>query len=116
MRKYYIRFLARLHAPVRRLRVFFSRFLLRGTQERTLRRTLGPRPGSVARALGVQSRASWLFFNGLRSASPSLAVPWKPRNLWWWKNEFRRKKTRAFVASHFQSTSSQRRRRQDVRL
>ena len=79
MRKYYIRFLARLHAPVRRLRVFFSRFLLRGTQERTLRRTLGPRPGSVARALGVQSRASWLVFKGLCSAPSSRAGSWKPK-------------------------------------
>ena len=38
----------------------------------------GPPPGSVARALGVQSRASWLFFTGLLSATPSRSGPWKP--------------------------------------
>ena len=32
---------------------------------RTLRRTLGPRPGSAARTLGVQFRASWPLFHGM---------------------------------------------------
>lgn len=30
-----------------------------------LRRTFEPRPGSVARALGAQNRASWLYFQGI---------------------------------------------------
>ena len=36
----------------------------------TLQSKIGPRPGSVARALGVQSCASWLCFTGLLSATP----------------------------------------------
>lgn len=44
---------------------------------RTLRRTFEPRSIPVAPALGVQSRASWRFFKGLRSALPNLAGPWK---------------------------------------
>ena len=39
----------------------------------------GRRPGSVARALGVQSSARWLFFKGLRSAPPSQAGSWEPQ-------------------------------------
>lgn len=48
----------------------FSRALSCGTRKggaTTLGRTFGPRPGSVARALGVRSRASFLFFEGFRS-------------------------------------------------
>lgn len=50
---------------------------------RTLRRKFkfGTRPASVARGLGVQSRASWLFLQGLRSATPSRPGPWKPHHL-----------------------------------
>ena len=36
----------------------------------TLQHIFGPRPGSVARALGVQSRASWPFFTRSLSAEP----------------------------------------------
>ena len=43
--------------------------------ECTLRRKFGPRSCSVARALGVQSRTSWFFFTGLRSATPSRPGP-----------------------------------------
>ena len=39
------------------------------------------RPGSVARALVVQSRASWQIIVGLISASSSLAGQCKPHNL-----------------------------------
>ena len=39
----------------------------------TLRRKFIPRPGPVASALGVQSRASWLFFKGSLSAEPELS-------------------------------------------
>lgn len=42
--------------------------------------TSGPRRGSVACALGFQSRASWLFFRGSRSAEPSQAGQWKTPN------------------------------------
>lgn len=45
---------------------------------RTLPRTSGSRPSSVARALGVHSRDSLLFFKGVHSALPSRAGPWKP--------------------------------------
>ena len=38
-----------------------------------------PRPGALARALGVQRRASWLFFTGLLSVTPSPG-PGKYRN------------------------------------
>ena len=38
-------------------------------------------PGSVTRALGVQSRASWFFLKGLRSAPPSHAEPWKHQSV-----------------------------------
>lgn len=51
----------------------FSRFRLQGTQEARrgcpLRRTFGPQPSSVARGLGVQGLASWLYFKALRSVS-----------------------------------------------
>ena len=51
-----------------------SRSRLRGTHGTRAYTTLqaGPRPGSVARALGVQSRASWLVCH---------AGPWKPHSL-----------------------------------
>ena len=71
-----------LQALLRRSRVF-SRALgcgALGVPPGTLRRNFGPRPGSVGHALGVQSRASFLFFMGLRSAPPSHARSWKPRN------------------------------------
>lgn len=44
----------------------------------TLRCKFGPRPGSVVRALRVQSRASWIFLTGLLFATPSRPGPWKP--------------------------------------
>ena len=58
-----------------------SRSRLRGTQQGALvytRRTFGPRPGSVARVLGVQSRAIWQVFTGSLSDPPSQARSWKP--------------------------------------
>lgn len=60
----------------------FSRSRLQGTQEGRvyLPRKFGPQPGSVACALGIQSSASWFFFKGSCSATPSYAGPWKPRN------------------------------------
>ena len=50
----------------------FSRSRLRGTQGGRVytRRKSGPRPGSVARALGVTSRANWQVITGLLSAEP----------------------------------------------
>ena len=50
----------------------FSRSRLRGTQGARLytRRKFGPRPGSVARALGVQSRTTWQLIAGSLSAQP----------------------------------------------
>lgn len=45
----------------------------------TLWRMLGPRPGSVARALGIESRACWLVFKALHPAPLSQGDPWKPR-------------------------------------
>ena len=44
----------------------------------TPRRKFGPRPGSVARAPGPQSRASWQAITGSHSALPSNAGHWKP--------------------------------------
>ena len=44
----------------------------------TARRNFGPRPGSVARALDVHSRASWQVITGPLSDPPSQARPWKP--------------------------------------
>ena len=53
----------------------FSRSRLRGTGGPvcTLQRKFAPRPRFVARALAIQSRASWLFFNGIafRDTAPS---------------------------------------------
>ena len=46
----------------------------------TPRRKCGARQGSVARALGVQSRAIRQVIKGSLSASPSLAGHWKPHN------------------------------------
>ena len=40
----------------------------------------GPRPGSVARALGVQSRGIWQVPTGSHFASSSPAGQWKPHN------------------------------------
>ena len=56
---------------------------LRGTQGGRVytRHEFGPRLGSVARALGVQSRASWQVITGSHSTSPSVAGQWKPHNL-----------------------------------
>ena len=49
----------------------FSRFRLRGKQGALYtRRKFGPRPVSVARALGVQSRANWQEITGSLSAEP----------------------------------------------
>ena len=49
-----------------------SRSRPRGTQGARVysRRKFGPPPGSVARALGVQSRASWQVISGSLSADP----------------------------------------------
>ena len=43
-----------------------------GAPSCTPRRMGGPRPGSVARALGIQSRAGWQVIARSRSASPKL--------------------------------------------
>ena len=60
----------------------FSRSRLQGTQGVRVYTTaqFGPQPGSVRRALGVQSRASWQAMTGSLSASPSLRGQWKPHN------------------------------------
>ena len=71
---------------------FFSSYRMRGTQGARMHKTaqvlgigralwhvlhaqngasFGYRTGSVARALGVQSRTSWIFFKGSHSAPPS---------------------------------------------
>ena len=50
----------------------FTRFQLKGMQE--------PHPGSVARAPGVQSRASWLVFKRSRSMEPSRHRPCSRRS------------------------------------
>lgn len=73
----------RLHAQLCRLRVFSraSCCVALRSPARTLQRTLGLRPGSVACALGVKNPTSWLFFTGLHSAPPSLAGQWKPHTL-----------------------------------
>ena len=42
----------------------------------------GPRPCSLARALGVQSRSSRQVITGLHSASPSHAGQWKPTSFY----------------------------------
>ena len=44
----------------------------------TPRRKRGSRPGSVARALGVQSRTIWQVVMGSCSATPDRSGPWKP--------------------------------------
>ena len=47
----------------------------------TPRRKYGSRPGSVARALGVQSRAIRQEITGSLSTSPSLSGQWKPHKI-----------------------------------
>ena len=47
----------------------------------TPRRRCGSRPGSVARALGVQRREIWQAITGSLSTSPSLAGQLNPHNL-----------------------------------
>ena len=76
--KYY--FPVHLQALVCWLRVFYyvSDCGVSRSSARTLRRTFGPRQRSVARALGVQSRAGGRFSKGLRSDPSSRAGPWKP--------------------------------------
>lgn len=69
-------FFALLHAILRRLRVFSSYRLAltvagNAGATQTLRWMCGPRPGSMARALGMQSRATWLFPKGLGSTTLS---------------------------------------------
>lgn len=61
----------RMQLPARRGSFCYRPFAGRARAQ-ARRRTLGPRAGSVARAIGIQNNASWLFFAGLRSASPSL--------------------------------------------
>ena len=60
--------------PARPFAGLFSCSRLRGTQGGRVytinRRKFGPRPGSVARALGVQSRANWQVITGSLSAEP----------------------------------------------
>ena len=55
-------------------------FGVRRGPECILRHKFAPRTGSVAHVLGVESRASWVIFTGLRSATPSRQGPWKPHN------------------------------------
>lgn len=43
-----------------------------------IQRRFGSRPSAMACAAGVQNRASWLRFKGIRPASPSKARRWKP--------------------------------------
>ena len=73
-------FVANVHALIGRPRAFSraSGCWVRRSSARTLRCMFGPRPSSVARSVGVQTRASWLFFKGSRSATPSHAGTWKP--------------------------------------
>ena len=60
-----------------------SRSRLRGTRGGRVytRRKFRPRAGSVARALSVQSCASWQVITGSYSTSPSLVGQWKPHSL-----------------------------------
>ena len=79
MCKYQMHFFAHFHGFLRRPRGC-SCALGCGARKRpagTPQRNFGPRLGLVARALGGQSRMSGLIFKGLRSASLSLARPWK---------------------------------------
>ena len=80
---YQIHFFCTFACLFGRLRVFFRAL---GCEARkgaacTPRHKCGSRPGSVARALGVQSRAIWQVTTGSLSTSPSLAGQWKPHNL-----------------------------------
>lgn len=60
---------------------FFLRFRLYGEHaggpQAHYEARSGSRQSSVVRAMGVQSRASWLTPEVLRSALPSRAGPWK---------------------------------------